>query len=86
VEDLIVGTDRWTIRYLVVDTKNWLPGRKVLIARGWLDSVSWENRKVQVGLNRKEIKGSPEYDSAEPVNREYETRLYDYYGRPSYWV
>ena len=85
VEDMIIDTDPWIIRYLVIDTKNWLPGRKVLVARNWLNSVSWEEHKVHVDLNRNEIKGSPEYDPAKPVNRDYETRLYDYYGRPSYW-
>jgi hypothetical protein len=85
VEALIADTALWVIRYLVVDTRNWLPGRKVLIARNWLESVSWEEKRVVVGLSREEIKGSPKYDSAEPVNRRYEECLYDYYGRPSYW-
>lgn len=30
------------------------------------------------------IKEGPEYDPAEPVNREYEIRLYAYYGRSRY--
>jgi hypothetical protein len=27
-----------------------------------------------------------EFDPAVPVNRAYELRLYDYYGRPKYWA
>jgi hypothetical protein len=31
VEDFIVDDQRWEINYLVIDTRNWLPGRKVLV-------------------------------------------------------
>ena len=39
-----------------------------------------------VDLSRESVKNSPEFDPSEPVNREYEMKLYDYYGRPRYWV
>lgn len=32
VEDFIVDDQSWAIRYLVVDTRDWLPGKRVLIA------------------------------------------------------
>lgn len=83
--DLIVDDEDWIIRYLVADTKNVLPGKNVLIPPGWIDRVSWGERKVAVGLTRAEVRDSPEYAPATPVNREYEERLYDYYGRPYYW-
>ena len=86
LEDLIVDDDVWLIRYLVIDTRNWLPGKKVLISPTWLDEVSWLERKLYVDHLRQEIRESPEYDAAAPVNREYEEKLYDYYGRPRYWV
>lgn len=85
VEDFIVEDESWTLRYMVVDTRNWLPGRKVLVSPSWVDAVEWAQQKVFVGLRREEVKGSPEFNPSAPVNREYETRLYDYYGRPAYW-
>lgn len=85
VEDMIVDDEAWVIRYFVVDTRNWLPGRKVLLAPPWVERVVWAEAKVHVGLTRAGIQHSPEYDPSEPVNREYEARLYDYYGRPQYW-
>jgi len=85
VEDYIVDDKTWILRYMVVDTRNWLPGRKVLVAPSWIESVSWKESSVEVNLTTAAVKESPEYDPAEPVNREYETRLYDYYGRPVYW-
>lgn len=86
VEDFIVDDEAWAIRYMVVDTQNWLPGKKVLVAPVWIESIHWAEAKVRVTLTRAKIKKSPEFDPAAPVNREYEDRLYDFYGRPKYWV
>ena len=85
VEDFVVDDEAWFIRYLVIDTRNWLPGRKVLVAPAWAEQVNWVERKVYVDLGRETIKSSPEFDPSMPVNREYEARLYDFYGRPYYW-
>ena len=85
IEDFVVDQNMWVIRYLIIDTSNWLPASKrVLVAPTWADRVDWTKRKVLVDLTSKEVKNSPEFDSL-PVNREYETTLYDYYGRPHYW-
>jgi hypothetical protein len=87
VEDFIVHVDDWIIRYMVVDTRSWLPGRKVMISPDWwIKDISWADSEVVVDVTRDLIEGSPEFDPAYPVNREYETRLYDYYGRPKYWL
>jgi hypothetical protein len=85
VEDFIVDEDDWTIRYVVVDTRNWLPGKKVLIAPWMIRSVRWDESKVYLEMTRDQVQAAPEYDPLTPVNREYESRLYDYYGRPAYW-
>jgi len=85
VDDFIVDDATWAIRYLVVDTRNWWLDRKVLVAPHWADHISWAEGEVHVRLPRQTIKLSPEWHADAPVNREYETRLYDYYGRPAYW-
>jgi hypothetical protein len=84
VEEFIAD-EEWMLRYLVVDTRKWLPGRKFLVSHEWLRSVSWPKQEVVVGLSRRLIEESPKYNPSEPVNREYEERLYDFYGRPHYW-
>jgi sporulation protein YlmC with PRC-barrel domain len=87
VNDLIVDDEEWLIRYLIVDTKAWLPwSKKVLLSPVWIKDIDWSDQKVRVDLSKEVIKNSPEFDSQKPVNREYETRLYDYYGRPKYWL
>ncbi len=86
VEDFILDIDDWIIRYVVVDTRNWLPGKKVIIAPAWIQEISWADSMVSVSLSKAAVKGSPEFDPSMPINLEYETRLYDYYGRPKYWT
>ena len=85
VKDFIVDTDAWAIRYIAVDTVNWWPGKKVLVAVTWIEYVDWAESLVHIDLSRDQVKGSPKFDATAPVNRDYESRLHDYYGRPAYW-
>lgn len=43
---------------MVVDTCNWLPGKKVLISPRWINRVSWDDSKVYVNLSREAIKNA----------------------------
>lgn len=86
VEDLLMGEEDWTIRYLVIDTRNWLPGKKVLVATDWLESVDWAGKKISVDLTRDRIKSSPEYDPSRTLDRNYQERLHQHYGRDALWI
>jgi len=85
VEDFLVDDETWAIRYIIVDTRNWLPGRKVLVSPEWIQRVSWEDSKVYMDLSKRHIEAGPEFDSSLPPAREHEERLYDHLGRPKYW-
>ena len=85
VEDFIVDDDSWTIRYLVVDTQNWWPGKKVLIAPMWIESISWIDAKVFVLLSREDIRKSPEYTETVLLERGYEELLHKHYHSEGYW-
>lgn len=85
VGDFIVDDDYWIIRYVVLDSHKWLPGRKFLIAPDWIDWIRFDDPQVAIELSRQKIKASPEFDPTQPLNRKYEEVLFDYYGRPQYW-
>jgi uncharacterized protein YrrD len=85
VEDFLVDDRSWTIRYMIVSTTNWWPGKKVLVAPPWVERVDWDLSKVHATLTREQIKNSPEYDPARPVERAYEAELHGHYGQPRYW-
>jgi len=86
VEDFIIDEKTWAIRYIVVDTHAWLPGRQVLIASKWIEKVSWDLSKVFINLSREMIKHSPEYSPSALVTREYETLLHGHFNREGYWI
>jgi hypothetical protein len=85
IDDFIVDDETWEVRYLVIDTKNWWFGKKVLVSPHWANRISWLEKTVYVDMSRQAIKDCPEWNPDAGVNREYEARLYDYYGRPVYW-
>jgi uncharacterized protein YrrD len=86
VEDFIIDYKTWAIRYLVVNTHNWWPGKKVLVSPQWIERVSWGERKVFVNLDRETIKESPEYMEETLLTRDYEIGLHKHYNRKGYWI
>jgi hypothetical protein len=86
VSDFVVDDETWAVRYLVVDIGHWWLGKNVILSPLWASRIDWYERKVHLDLSREVIKGAPPWDPVAPVNREYETHLYDYYGRPVYWA
>ncbi len=85
VEDFLIDVETWEIRYLIVDTRNWWPGKKVLIAPTWIERVSWKDKKVFANLTRAAVKSSAEYDESTYLTRDYEIALHQHYKRGGYW-
>jgi len=85
VEDFIIDDKAWAIRYMVINTQNWLPGKKVIVSPQWIERVSWKEEKVFVELSLEAIKKSPEYSEKFLMNQDYEALLHEHYNRPGYW-
>lgn len=79
VEDFIIDDEEWTIRYIEVDTQNWWPGKKVLLALAWIERITWANRTISVNLSREVIQGAPDYDASKLITPDYEVQLFKYY-------
>lgn len=60
VEDFVIDDETWAISDMVVDTRNWLPGRKVLVPPSAIEDIDWATRKVSVRMKRDELKQAPE--------------------------
>jgi hypothetical protein len=86
VDDFIIDEETWAIRYLVIDTGNWWPGKRILISPRWIKRISWSEANVYVDLSRATIKQSPEYKEGAPLSREYEDELHRHYNLQGYWV
>jgi hypothetical protein len=61
VDDFIVedGTvdpvESWMIRYLLIDTASWRPGKKFLLPPAWIREIRWPQRQVTIPFTREAI-------------------------------
>jgi uncharacterized protein YrrD len=85
VSDLLFDDSSWTVRWLVVETGNWLVNRGVLIPVSALGQPDMQARTFRVNLTVAQIKDSPDVDTHRPVSRQFESSAYDYYGFSPYW-
>jgi hypothetical protein len=86
VEDFIIDDKTWAIRYMIVDTRNWWPGKQILVSPQWIEEITWGEAKVFVNLSRETIKRGPEYTEKSLVTRNYEAGLHRHYNREGYWA
>jgi hypothetical protein len=97
VRDFLFDDRSWKIRWMEVETGNWLPGRRVLIhpsaiaplalpPKPALPMMSFgQTLELTVNLTRAEVEAGPQARAGEPVTRDMESLLYDYYGWDPYW-
>jgi hypothetical protein len=85
IDDIYFDDERWAIRYVVIDTGRWLPGRRVLISPLSIARTEWNDQRLLLAISREEVKHSPDIDTHQPVSRRREREYFDYYGYPYYW-
>jgi sporulation protein YlmC with PRC-barrel domain len=85
VSDFLFDDASWLVRWLVVDTGSWLSGRKVLLPPSALGHIDTDARSFSVRLTRAQVKDSPDVAQDQPVSRQLEGNVYDYYGWSPYW-
>ena len=63
VDDFLCSDDNWTIRWAVIDTGNWLPGRQVLLPPDRLTLPNSKSGSIAVPLARTQVEDSPGIDA-----------------------
>jgi hypothetical protein len=64
VDDFLFEEGAWNVRYLMVDTRNWLGGKWVAVAATSVTRVDWSGRTLHLNLTRDEVKHSPQLEEA----------------------
>jgi hypothetical protein len=97
VTDFLFDDQNWKIRWMVVGAGHWLPRRRLLIHPSAIEPLTLppksqlpmmspgDTLELSVNLTRHEIEAGPHWDEDEPVNKDMEAALYDYYGWDPYW-
>jgi hypothetical protein len=65
--------------YIVVDTGPWIFGKKVMIPAGAITRIDLDDRVVNLGLTKDQIKASPEFDESTYREPAYRDDLGTYY-------
>lgn len=65
VDDVLIDEGGRTVRYLVVDTSNWIGGRCVLISAAALERIDSPAKKIHVNLTREAIQHGPSVQTAD---------------------
>jgi uncharacterized protein YrrD len=82
VEDFLFDSRDWSIRFMIVNTGNWWPGKHVLISPQLIEDVNWPSGHVVVNVTREEVGASPEYDPAHLPSPDDRTDLYRRFTKP----
>jgi hypothetical protein len=80
-----VDDETWRICYLAVDTRDWWPGKIVLLPPESTGPVDWPGRSVTVNVTRDQVKNAPEWDADQPISRVFEGQVCRYYMLHSPW-
>ena len=85
VKDFYFDDEAWVVRYLVVETGEWLERRKVLISPISIGEPNWTAKIFPVSITQAQVKASPNIDTDKPVSRQHEEGYLRYFDYPYYW-
>ena len=86
VVNFLFDDQRWSLRYLVVDTGGFLNRHEVLISPISFSEVEWPTQKFHLTLTKDKVRNSPSVDTQKPVSRQHEEAFNHYYAYPNYWM
>jgi sporulation protein YlmC with PRC-barrel domain len=62
VKDFIIDDETWQLKAIVVDTHNWLGGKKVLIPVGDIKKLQWSENLVYLTITKSAVNKSPAFE------------------------
>ena len=65
VDDFLIDEQSRSLRYVVVDTSNWIGGKAVVIASEALERIDSARKKIFVNLTRTQIEHGPSVNTAD---------------------
>lgn len=79
IEDFVIDDSEWKIGFLEVDTRDWLPGRHVLLAPSQVSTIEWSDRSVYVQPPKDVIQEAPEYDRSAGITTQLQHKTQQHY-------
>ena len=85
VEDLYLDDETWNVRYLAVDTSDWLRDSLILVSTCEIAGVCPLTGNCAVSLTKDILAQSPVLPAGVPVTRKFEIELCRHFGWLPYW-
>lgn len=79
VHDLLMDDGSWRFTHFVIDTRNWLPSKKVVVDTGVIEHLDWTDEEVVISLDKAALKDSPLYDPDMLIDETFQTQVSSYY-------
>jgi len=83
LEDFLVDDADWSIRFLVIATRNWWPGKRVLISPKSVLQIDWQGKMITLDVDRQQVKDGPAYDPAMTIGAAFTHAFHQHYGLAS---
>jgi hypothetical protein len=80
IRETLFDEDAWVIRYLVVDSGDWLGNSEILIAPMSVVRLDWHKSTAYIELGTAQIRESPGVGVTRPILRTDEAEFLDQYG------
>jgi uncharacterized protein YrrD len=68
VHDILLDSADWTVRAIIVDTRHWWPGKRLMIAPSAVRDISWRDQAVRLNIPRAQAQTSPVWEPADVVD------------------
>ncbi|MFG6116356.1 PRC-barrel domain-containing protein [Halobacillus sp. MO56] len=85
LKDLYFDDNKWAIRYLVADTRKWLPGKKVVVSPSGMETVKTEEKVIHVKNKKEDIRDNATLEEKQEFSYDKEVELSDTFGWKQYW-
>jgi sporulation protein YlmC with PRC-barrel domain len=87
ISDFIFSPEDNTVRYLVIDPQKWNPlVEQLLITPISVYYINLQAKEINLSIDLKQLKASPNASEHPPVSRQYEAELFQHYGYGYYWM
>lgn len=85
VVGFLLDDERWTVRYLVVETGGFVGGRRLLVSPIGFRKRPNPHGRFHLGMTIDKVQKSPSIDLTQPISRKQEREFNDYNRYPPYW-
>lgn len=86
VDDFYFDHDQFVVRYLVLDTGNWLTHDINLVSTHDVVNIDADEEIIKVNLSRDDLKNSPKIEKNKPISKVKEEEIVEHFGWPDYWT